>query len=211
MKKLSLIIFSSLLIINLESNAQSSYKPAIQKGSWMVGGSLAFSFGSYVSEYKSQFANSKTEYDYSSSTNSPKGMYFLANGIGLGLGVDLTTTKFKAKEGGSEITQTQYLVGPVFRYYAPFGLFIHTDVAFGKSKLKSSNDGSSFTEDSKLTQWRIGVGYAFFANEFVSIEPSIIYRNSSSKEKDETSESTSKTGDFEVGIGLNIFLHKQAK
>jgi hypothetical protein len=169
MKKLFSIIFGSLLIFNLESNAQSSYKPALQKGSWMVGGSLALSFGSYVSEYKDQSFTTKSEYSYTSSTNSPKGIYFLANGIGLGLGMDLTSTKFKAKEGDSETTQTQYLIGPVFRYYAPFGMFVHADVAFGKSKFKSSSGGSSNSDDSNQTKWQLGIGYAFFANDFVSI------------------------------------------
>jgi hypothetical protein len=180
---------------------------ALQKGSWMIGGSLGLTFGSMVSESQSQFSNSKIELSYTTLTNSPKGIFFVTNGIGVGLGVDVNYFKLKNKDGNSESSQTQYLLGPVFRYYAPYGLFFHADVAFGKSTSKSSG-GISETQDSNQIKWQLGVGYAAFVNDFISVEPSIMYRKSSDKEKHQSTESTLKTGDFIIGVGLNIFLHK---
>ena len=171
---------------------------------------MAFSFGNATNEYSGDFGSGKEEVGYSSLSFTPTAGFFVANGIAIGLIVDLTSTTYKSEEDVDwEETSTQYSVGPVFRYYTPGGFFVHGDVSFGKMIEKSSYDGDSDQDDADLLKWQVGVGYAFFLNDHVSIEPTMTYRNTQSKYEDEYETNKVTLGEFVIGVGLNIFLHKK--
>jgi hypothetical protein len=210
MKKLLVIVIATLVISAVKCFGQG-YKPALTKGSVLIGGAASLGFGSSQSEYSSSFGTGDSKSSYFQISGTPKAIFFLANGIGLGVMADVTSISAKdADDTDSEYTTTQYSLGPVFRYYAPFGLFAHGDFSFGKYKEKYSDSFGSETDESTLTKWNIGVGYAAFVNDFVSIEPSIMYSSARSKSSDADFKSTTTLGQFMVGVGISVFIGKKS-
>jgi hypothetical protein len=95
MKKLICITLLMLLLSSIQNFGQSAYRSALQKGSVLTGGSLSASFGTSKYEYSSQYGSGNNESGYTSFTLTPKAGFFLADGVALGLGFDLTSTIYK--------------------------------------------------------------------------------------------------------------------
>ncbi len=209
MKKALLIIVVSALvaIVKIDSKAQATYRPALLKGSSLIGGNLSFSFGSIETKYSGAFSG-KSELSYNSFSFSPKAGFFVANGFALGFGADITSSTYKDADDDSESTTSQFTVGPIIRFYTHAGLFFDADLSFGKATQKYSATGSSDEEKATITKWQLGAGYAIFLNDFVAIEPGVSYRSASSKSEDVSVETNSTIGEFVLSVGLNIYLHK---
>ena len=78
MKKALLIIVVSALvaIVKIDSKAQATYRPALLKGSSLIGGNLSFSFGSIETKYSGAFSG-KSELSYNSFSFSPRLVFLL--------------------------------------------------------------------------------------------------------------------------------------
>jgi outer membrane protein len=207
MKKFILLIAVGFLLDSGKSFAQPEHHPAVRKGSVLINGNLAVSFGTATSDYKSSYGSSNDDSGYTSWTLSPKVGFFVANGFLMGLGVDLKSETLKYETNDSKATSTQYTLGPIIRYYVPGGFFVHADVSFGKSIEKYSVDH----EDAKIVKWEVGSGYAFFVNNHVSIEPNFVYRKYTNTRKEDDIEFKGTLGEFVVGVGIGIFLHNQVQ
>jgi outer membrane protein len=208
MKKAFGIITLALLIHGGNSFSQSSYRSALQKGSVLANGNLAISFGKATTDYSSQFGSSNIETGYTSITVSPKVGFFVANGLMFGLAVDLNSQTIKHESSDSKTALTEYTVGPVVRFYAPGGFFVHGDLALGKNIEKSSSGSLSEEDKAKVFKWQLGVGYAVFINNHVAIEPNFAYRKSQTKSEIEGGEFKGGLGEFVIGVGFSIFLHR---
>ncbi|MEX2234501.1 MAG: hypothetical protein WD824_20205 [Cyclobacteriaceae bacterium] len=207
MKKIILLISIALLVNSGKNFGQSAYRPALQKGSVLTNGNLAVSFGTATSDYTSQYGSSSAESGYTSWTLSPKVGFFLANGFLAGVAVDMNSVTLKYETNDSKAKTTQYTLGPVIRYYTPGGFFVHADVAFGRAIEKYSDD----KESSKILKWQLGAGYAFFINNHISLEPNIVYRKSASSRDEGDGQFKGRLGEFVLGVGFSIFLHKQTE
>jgi hypothetical protein len=190
--------------------AQSRYPVALQKGSVLTGGNLGISFGKYETSYNSPYGDYNNSKRYNSVTMSPYVGAFVGNGFSLGLIVDLTSSTYKDDEFDSKDKNSQYTVGPVLRFYTPGGLFFHADVMFGKNTYKSSSDWGSSSGEDKINKYQLGVGYAIFLNDFVALEPSVMYRSSKLKNTDGDTKGEDKLGEFVIGMGFSIYLHKRS-
>ncbi len=190
MKRVSL--FSALFLAGVFAvNAQEVNRPQtsanvgiapVQKGNWIVGGSLG-SLG-YSFEGK----------NFNISVN-PRAGYFVSDGIAVGLGV---TGSLAAVSGEDNVWG--YGVAPFVRYYFPEGssasgrFFAQGDVGISGS---SPGSGASLALGAN-------VGYAHFITNSVALEASLGYNYS----KATVSGSNGQNG-LGVALGFQIYLPGQ--
>ena len=200
-----------LMIVLLAANctfsiAQSKYPMSLQKGTISAGGGVSFSFGKLESSSSSPYGSGSSKYSYSKISFEPRVSYFVTDGLAIGLITDYTSIGMKP-ENGEKSTETQYAIGPMVRFYLPGGFFIHSDYSFGKY---NSRYGSDNNDQSGLTKYTLGVGYAAFISEKIAIEPSVTYRNTTIKDQEGEFSGKSSLGEFVIGVSINFFLNWKA-
>jgi len=193
MKKIVTVI--ALALISSGAFAQ------FNQGRILAGGSLAFSALTLKSEVNN---TTNTIGKQTNITFNPKVGYFFIDNLAAGLSIDLTgqTTKYEGSSGkdGSTI----FTVGPFVRYYLDQGLFFQGQVGFGSATSKNATGNTTTTTKYGASSWDLGVGYAYFLNDHVAIEPLVYYGMASRKNKDTDSKSTA--GGIGVQIGLQVYL-----
>lgn len=154
----------------------------IQKGNWMVGGSLG-SMG-YSFEGKSFNINV-----------NPRAGYFISDGVAIGASLNggLTTVK-----GGDNVWT--YGVAPFARYYFPEGASA-TGRFFGQGELGIA--GSSIGKSADLA-FAVGAGYAHFVTQSVALEAVVGYNYS----KATNANATAQSG-LGFSLGFQIYLPGQ--
>lgn len=153
----------------------------IQKGNWMVGGSVA----------NMQFTNNLNL------TLNPKAGYFVADRFVVGAGVDLSVSKTK----GSSDVATNWGIAPFARYYFTSteidsmlkngAFFAEGSAGFGGN---NTNSGSS-TNGVNLG---LGAGYAYFITPNVSLEGMLKLST--------TTGVGDPTANLGASVGFNIYL-----
>lgn len=171
------------------------------KGKFMMGGSLAVNFGNTKAQYD---GTKLSEVKQFSALLEPHVGYFVTDGLAVGLGIGLNNSTEKYDSDNKD-TQNALLVSPFARYYTPVGLFGEASVGLGSVNLIEQYEGEKDEFKSGVFGWSVGVGYAIFLNEHVSLEPSFSY-NSVITTADEDSKFKTKTGLFMIAVGFNIFL-----
>lgn len=188
MKKL--FIVSALVLGAAFSNAQEITKPQtsenvgskpIQKGNWIVGGSIGSTGYSFEGE----------TFDL---TLSPKAGYFVSDGVAVGL--DLTAG---IVAGSNRKPSWQYGVMPFARYYFPEGAS-STGRFFGEGKIGIA--GEAYSGDSETSfAFGINAGYAHFITKTVALEGTFGYNYS----KANVSGADSQSG-LGIAVGFQIYL-----
>jgi outer membrane protein len=199
MKKLlfvSIMIFSSFSAFAQKEEANT--KPT-DKGHFIVDGSVYFSTN-----------NSKSEQDGFNTKNnsfgfgiSPKAAYFIADRLALGLEISFNyaDNEFTNSDGNrSSGKSTALSIGPFFRYYLVNGIFGQASLGFGTSKSESNE----LENKNDFFRYQLGVGYAIFLNQHISLEPIINYQYSKNT-SDESTYETTHNG-FTLGAGFTIYL-----
>jgi len=89
-------------------------------------------------------------------------------------------------------------IGPYVKYYFPNGVVLNFDTSFDYTH------GSGTSSSQKINGLSLapGVGYAFFLNSKVSLEPSVNYKYIHSN----TNGNISNDNNFFIALKLNIFL-----
>jgi hypothetical protein len=187
MKNLFLITIAVLFVgtsafAQIETTPQMSSAVGvtpIQKGNWMVGGSLG-SLG-YSFEGKSFNINV-----------NPRAGYFVSDGIAIGASLNggLTTAK------NADDVWT-YGLAPFVRYYVPEGSS-STGRFFGQGEVGIA--GSSIGKDVDIA-FGVGVGYAHFITQTVALEAVVGYNYS----KATTANASAHSG-LGVNLGFQIYL-----
>jgi hypothetical protein len=196
MKTLITILFCALVLCPHENLGQSLYRPAFQKGSFLVGGELAIGWGSSKFTEYSEYHFNTTGFTF-----APKAALFLTNGLALGITADYTASKYD--EYDFNVSTTDLSIGPLIRVYAFDGFFVQSSITFGKM-IKGFDEAGA-------TKFNMGVGYAFPASKLVFIEPVILYRNTKLKIESQygQGETELKVNEFVVAVGVGIYFHKQ--
>src|SRR5690606_33126714 len=117
-------------------------------------------------------------------------------------GLSSSTEKY---DDNNKDIQNTLLVSPFARYYTPVGLFGEASVGLGNVNIIEQYEGEKDEYKTGVFGWSVGVGYAIFLNEHVSLEPSFSYNNIIGT-SDEDSKFKTKTGLFMIQVGFNIFL-----
>lgn len=173
-----------------------------EQGSIIAGGSVSLDLNSQKAEDPSG-----TSVDIGSSTNisfNPTFGYFVIDNLALGLEIGISSSKFESDDGTFESKNSVTAFGPFVKYYLDNGVFGMGSVGFGSANSEFTSGGSTTSNDLSVFQWRIGVGYAAFLNEFVAVEPMVSYG----------SQSLTDDADFKdiesgitIGAGFTIFIH----
>ncbi len=180
MKNLVKITFTFITFLCL---SQVTSAQAVNQGAWMLGGTAGF-----------QSDNPKPDDGETNTTIdlSPNIGYFI--GDNLGLGVALRFRSQSAEDGIQDNSTTEFAIGPFIRYYFADAIFAQLGANLGLS-----DDDSTIEFDEGFTELELGVGYSFFVDNSVAIEPKLFYRINNVKGSD----SLEDLGDFST-IGLSI-------
>lgn len=152
----------------------------IQKGNWLVGGSI----GALGYSFESENFNINL---------MPKAGYFISDGIAIGLGVNLG---FSTVKGGDNIWG--YGVKPFIRYYFPEGSSA-SGRFFGQGDLgiTGANEGASDTSFA----FGLNLGYAHFITNTVALEVTAGYNYS----KSDAANAVAQNG-LGAAVGFQIYL-----
>lgn len=144
----------------------------VGKGAWMVGGSAGFSS---TKVKNADFSTTRIDLN-------PNLGYFFADDLALGLALDFNSTSV---DGNSSST---FGLGPFVRYYVTNPIFIQVGANLGL------NDGAG-------TSFGAKVGYSWFLNDAVAIEPALFF-TSYNNDGD-----LSDYSQFGLSIGVQAFTH----
>jgi hypothetical protein len=172
----------------------------LEKGTWLVGGTINFS-----SE------KNTTNNIGSSSTSkgiilvvSPAVGYFLADRFSIGLLPTFTWDKGKVINSGDEIKSNlrRFRIGPFVRYYLldkdrEFNFLIHSAYQIGFYNYTTSEKG-------KLKNFSVATGPVIFFNSSVALEVLLGYSSSTNK----VANLSSSYKSFQTSIGLQVHLEK---
>lgn len=171
------------------------------KGRMLVGGSLSFSAETEKTKYD---GNTQTDGKWTSFSLEPQFGYFVIDNLAVGASLDLGLSKWRDDDDSDDdYTSTSIEFRPTVRYYLPQNIFFQGQVAFGSSKDKY---GSGNVDEDKYSNsgFTLGVGYAYFLNDNIAIEPLIGYGSWGQKDK-ETDTKYVDNGLF-LRIGFQIYL-----
>lgn len=186
------ILLSSLFALSLVAvtNAQDITKPQysenvgdkpIQKGNWLIGGSL----GSLGYSFEGENFNINL---------NPQAGYFISDGIAIGL---TTGVGFQSVKGGDNIWS--YKLMPFARYYFPEGAS-STGRFFGQGELGITGAEYGGTSDTSFG-FGINAGYAHFVSKSVALEATAGYNYSKSDHADAKAQNG-----LGVAVGFQIYL-----
>jgi hypothetical protein len=186
MKKLFLLILTVLSL-----NAFAQIEKPLAKGNGMIAGSGSISYRTSQSE--SGGPTSKTT--IFNISLSPSYSYFIIDNLAIGL--NATISYYKQESNGTYSLGA----GPIARYYLKNGLFINLETSFGYLHGLNSN-----TETDRFLSLKPGLGYAFFINPKVSIDPCLSYEFDYYKFDSANFSMTNKVNNILLELRISIFL-----
>ena len=195
MKKLS-IIFTLSLITNLSWGQ-------FNKGRMIISGDASYSY----KKMEMNLAGQNTDMGTQSNINlSPQCGYFLVDNVALGLGFIFSnqTTKFKDLPG--KVKSKSILLAPYARYYFLDKFFLQGEFAFGVGK-ESNQEGGVDDMETKVTSAQLGLGYVYFLNDYIALEPLIGYSLSKTK-LDVAQTPTYRDKEIFCQIGISVYIGK---
>ena len=146
---------------------------AVNQGAWMVGGSAGFTSTSLK--------------DVDGSTTqiflNPNLGYFIADDLAIGLGIGFESIS------NDDFDATYFSLGPLVRFYFADAIFAQAGVNLGLG-------------DDEFTEFNVGVGYSWFVDNSVAIEPMLFYR---SRGVDDPGIDSSTFG---LSIGVQAFIDR---
>jgi hypothetical protein len=185
---------SAIMMLNKSDNYPvspllvSNDEKQIKKGDLIVSGSASLYFSSYNSE--SGGVNSNTSGVHFGIY--PGVLFFVSDGLAIGTSV---TLGFASIEGNFSYNLG---IGPEFRYYFDFGLFMKAKASYLLNHYETSRYNSINIEPA--------VGYAIFLNPHVALEPCFFYNLDLSYDKFGTTSTSSNSHFVGFEIGFSIFL-----
>ena len=173
-----------------------------EKGNWMVGADLSFSYES--AKLTSSEKRNNITVERESTTNTfkfiPNVNYFVINNLAVGLGLEYRHEKTK---GASDATNS-FAIAPNAHYYFPIGGKLAPFVG-AKVGYAWQSEGSSDSQKSRGFLFGLKGGIAYFVNEGAALTGYVGYDQMNLKEKVNTNNSE-KYGKFGVGIGVALFF-----
>lgn len=183
-----------------QKNESSLINAYILKGTYLVGGNISTSYKNYtleqpniktVEQGRALLANLET-----------KGGYFLFKDVALGFKANLRHLNEKAASVETSRKETDLLLGPFIRGYLHNGIFGEAGAGFGKNNVQGIR--------SSLFEGSLGVGYAYFLNQKIALEPMLVFNYFEQKYGGELSSNRNKQygPEFKIGIQAYLFKHK---
>ena len=186
------------LLIVAVAFASATYAQT-EKGNWMVGSDLSFSYETSKVTTSTKVNNVTTDVDVTTNTFKfvPNLNYFVINNLAVGLGLEYQNTKVKGASNA-------FAIAPNAHYYFPIGGNL---APFVGAKVGYAWDSVGSSDESKSRGLLFGVkgGIAYFVNQGAALTGYLGYDYQNLKNKVNTNNSE-KTGKFGVGIGVALFF-----
>jgi hypothetical protein len=171
--KINRTLFATILLLAGFLFSSGLQAQTVNAGAWMIGGDAGF-------------ASAKTK-DVDDAVNilylNPSIGYFPIDNLGIGLRLGFQNISF------GDFGSTQFGIGAMARYYVFQGLFPQVGFMYNSSKIKDGPDAATDTDIN------LALGYSFFLNNSVAIEPMLAYNINSED-----------VNTFGLGIGIQVFL-----
>jgi hypothetical protein len=193
----------AFILICYSFNGNYQIDKSIKKGDIVLGGSSGFAFSKNKYRHK-VFEYGSEQYSYRTSNQkhitisfSPLFGYFVTDGLVIGISPSYSYSQVKFGFSGERSTKSMG-ISPFIKYYFNNGFF--TGLESGYSYSIENIDKIEYNSLS----FKPSVGYAFFVNSKVSIEPSLEYYFS--KVINETDIPYFKINELLFSVGFHIFL-----
>ncbi|WP_345157166.1 hypothetical protein [Pontibacter saemangeumensis] len=167
------LFLSAFFLFSVFASAQENQSyliPAkVKQGSILLGGNLNAS--AYSTTKELDLPVGREEGTNILANLHGKSAYFLQHDFALGLIISLEHESFSINtEGEAEkFRRTMMLAGPFARYYLDNGIFGELSVQGGLLNFSTG-------DKSNLFEGGLGVGYAYFINQRISLEPTLSFR-----------------------------------
>ena len=153
---------------------------AVNQGAWMLGGTAGFESISP----KVDGAESQTTINV-----SPNLGYFIADDLAIGLALNLQSVTNAGFVEGADFTD--FGVGPFVRFYFADAIFAQAGLFLGLG-------------DNEFTDIELGIGYSWFVDNSVAIEPKLFYRLHGVDLPDDAGDFST----FGLSIGIQAFVDR---
>lgn len=194
MKKL--LLFAAITFLSYTVNAQT------EKGKWIISGSTSISYATtnLTLELDGEEISDDTKGSVFSLT--PSVGYFVINNLAVGL--DLSFASTNNDNGTTDVTTSSFssIIGGT--YYFEAGDKFKPFVGLGAGLITTSSGDDDALKSNGLALRGRG-GLAYFVNQSLSIDFSVLYLNTNQKNK-ENSDLVSKNSSIAVGLGFSLFL-----
>jgi len=181
-------VFIALCAVALGTTAMAQ----TDQGGWMFGAGSDLSFMSSKQDNDQEDSQSDFGLDV-------RAGYFVIDNLAVGLDVGFTSSSL------GDASESSVLVGPYVRYYLPMKIF--AEVGYRLGSQKSEIDFGDPIGVQEVTYGvgalGIGVGYAAFLNDNISIEPMVQYAMATTSPDE--GDSVSGSG-FGVMVNFGIYL-----
>ncbi|MCX2739236.1 hypothetical protein [Pontibacter anaerobius] len=190
------ISFSSLTLA--QENKSFMWKAKVKHGSVLIGGNLDAAIQKTTRDIN-QPLGPEDGTNILANLNF-KGGYFFMHDVAIGVDLGINHESYIVSVEGAKQTfrRTYMLGGPFTRYYLDNGIF-------GELALKGGLLNFSTGSKTNLFEGTMGVGYALFVNEKISVEPMLSFRYFREWEGDQSNVSLGPL----IGVGIQAYLWRR--
>ncbi|QHI36075.1 hypothetical protein IMCC3317_14280 [Kordia antarctica] len=173
-----------------------------EQGKWVISGSTSISFA--TTNLTLEFEGEEISDDAKASIFSftPSVGYFVINNLAVGL--DLSFSSAKNDDGTTDVTTSSFSSILGGTYYFEAGDKFKPFVGLGAGLISTSSGDDDVLKSNGLALRGKG-GVAYFVNESLSVDFSVLYLNTNQKNK-ENNDLVSKNSSLAVGLGFSLFL-----
>ncbi len=194
MKRITALIVISLFLTSFVSAQLNS-------GSKFIAGANRFAANSYGD--KDVGSDLDADKYFNMGLNAKAG-YFIKNRIAVGALADFGYSSLKYGTSDYKTTYSNWLVGPLARYYLEYITlipFAEASLGFGSSSSKTLFDTSETTSKHSVINASVGIGADYFLNESIAVEGLLNYNINKQKP---TGEGATGDGHVQKGLGVSF-------
>lgn len=162
-----------ILLISLQFMIPVFSFSQTQEGSILARGAFTVNFNNVKQEVDN---NTRRLGSLTTLEFNPAAGFFIIDGIAIGVGLDWQRQSAKDPDNKRNVEHSLTL-GPFGRFYTELGPFFQAQISFGGGSEKERPDGGPEVVNSfGIFSWGIGLGYPYFLNDNISMEPLLLYR-----------------------------------
>ncbi|HZY81557.1 MAG TPA: outer membrane beta-barrel protein [Cyclobacteriaceae bacterium] len=200
-------IFTVFALALISSGAFAQFN----QGRMLVGGGFDFSVDVHKTETGSTTTKNGTSVSFGITPNFG---YFVMDNLAVGASLGLNASTYTYADNNSTFKKSNSSSVnfiPFARYYVDPGIFfqVHAGGGGGTFKVDRRVNNPAINDEPEKTgtfTWGIGVGYAYFLNDFVAVEPMVLYSGLNTKYKSQDPVYTTKTSGPSLRVAFQIYL-----
>jgi outer membrane protein len=175
-----------------------------QEGSILARGAFTINFNSVKQEVdnSTRKLGSLTTLEF-----NPSAGFFIIDGVAVGIAMDWQRQSAKDSDNKRNVEHSLTL-GPFGRFYTELGPFFQAQFSFGGGSEKERPEGGpEVVSRFGIFSWGIGLGYPYFLNDKISLEPLLLYRaQNRSREIAGGSDEITKYRGLMIQLGLVYYI-----